>query len=194
MTKCRKNNFLILQKIKIMKVGLIRHFPVKKRFLKGLVTQDEVLQWFNDYNEAMVTTMSVDVGLNWQKCYSSTLKRTITTAEAIYQGEILSTAFLNEPFPDRLFKRNFKLPFIVWGLLLRFALLYNHRSQSQCKSFITSRIKEFLPQITAQGNTDLLIVGHVFTMEILSKVLLENGFKGKKIRSPKNGVLHVFEK
>ena len=114
-----------------MKIGLIRHFPVSQVFLKGLVSQSQVLQWFAEYNAAAVHQLPVKVGGDWQRCFSSQLAGARQTAAAIYPGEVICSELLNEPFPDPVFKRDVKLPFLAWALLLRAALVYNHGTQSQ---------------------------------------------------------------
>ncbi|GAB3163155.1 histidine phosphatase family protein [Telluribacter humicola] len=175
-----------------MKIGLIRHFPVQHKYLTGWVSQSQVLQWFQGYNEADLQTWPVDTGTSWDQCYSSQLPRARKTAEAIYQGEIITTPLLNEPSPDPLFKHDIRLPFLAWGMLIRLALLYNHPTQSHRKEVQEKRIRTWLSELLSQPNTDILIVSHAFTMEVLSRLLVREGFTGKVLNRPPNGVLYTY--
>lgn len=176
-----------------MRIGLIRHFPVKKEFLKGRVKQSEVLQWFHEYNEAPVEQMEAATLGQWKKCYSSQLSRAVATAETIFEGKVEAIEWLNEPFPSPIFKRDIKLPFLLWALLFRLAIISNHSSQVDNKRAIQSQIERVLNQLLREED-DILIVGHAFTMEILSALLLQKGFRGKRLSRPKHGILYVFEK
>lgn len=177
-----------------MKIGLIRHFPVNQPFLKGWVTQQEVLHWFDAYNKAAIRNMQVALEDDWQACYCSALSRAKETAAIIYKKEIVSSELLNEPFTDPFTARNIKLPFLVWGMIFRFAILYNHSSQSHRKDVIEKRLKDFLEEIMSKHESNVLIVSHAFSMEILSRLLIKQGFRGKKLTMPKNGALYVYEK
>lgn len=177
-----------------MKIGLLRHFPVDHMFLTGLVKQSQVLQWFEKYNEAAVRPMDVALDNTWQVCYASQLPRAKQTAAAIFQGDIICTELLNEPFPDPVFRRDVKLPFLLWALLIRLAILSNHASQSQRKEVIEGRVRKLLPELLSHEEANVLIVSHAFVIEILSGLLLEEGFSGRKISRPKHGLLYTFER
>jgi len=176
-----------------MKIGLIRHFPVELPFLRGLVSQEEVLQWFQSYNEAEIIPLQVILDGSWESCYSSELKRAKLTASIIYRGEINYSTLLNEPTPEPILKTNIRLPFVLWALIYRIALLKNHKSQSQSKNVIAANLEAKLLEIL-QNQKDTLIVGHVFTIEIISSLLQKYGFVGKINSRPKHGVLYVFKK
>jgi len=177
-----------------MKIGLVRHFPVDQLFLKGFVKQSQVLQWFEGYNKAAVRPMEVALDSTWQVCYSSQLPRAKETASAIFEGDIICTELLNEPFPDPVFRRDIKLPFLLWALLIRLAILSNHATQSQRKEVIESRVRKLLPELLRHGDANVLIVSHAFVIEILSDLLLKEGFTGRRIRRPKHGLLYTFER
>lgn len=177
-----------------MRIGLVRHFPVEHLYLKGFVKQSQVLQWFEGYSEAAVQPMDVTLDNTWQVCYSSQLPRAKNTAAAIFKGDIICTELLNEPFPDPVFKRDIKLPFLLWALLIRLVILSNHTSQSQRKEVIEGRVRKLLPELLSHGDADVLIVSHAFVIEILSDLLLKEGFGGRRIRRPKHGILHTFER
>ncbi|HYH14555.1 MAG TPA: histidine phosphatase family protein, partial [Flavisolibacter sp.] len=116
------------------------------------------------------------------------------TATALYEGPIEYTELLNEPVPFPLFKRDIKLPFLLWATVMRGAILLNHRSQHHRKAVIERRMVRFLEGIINKEEKDVLIVSHAFVMEVLSRQLLAYGFKGKKLSRPQNGVLYVYEK
>lgn len=176
-----------------MRIGLVRHFPVRQEFMKGFVTQSEVFEWFERYNRAEIEIIQSNIDGCWAKCYTSEMPRAIKTAEHIYGGEIIKSGLLNEPMPNAPFKKNIKMPFLLWALVIRVCIMRNHKSQQQCKSVLQERIREFVLSLTHE-NEDLLVVSHAFTMEIMSEMLLQNGYTGKKLRQPKHGELFVFER
>ncbi len=176
-----------------MKIGLVRHFPVKKEFLKGRVKQSEVIQWFHEYDAAPVQSIEFLNKKEWKKCYCSQLPRATETARAIYTGEINTLEALNEPFPSPIFKADVKLPFLLWALIVRLAILHNHSSQVHRKEILQVRLQAFLNQIINE-NDDALVVSHALTMEIMSARLLKEGFEGERISRPEHGRLYVFEK
>ena len=96
-----------------MKVGLVRHFRVRKPFPSGtLGTQAELMRWFDEFDVADVEYGKVEMaGIQWDSCYSSDLPRAVKTAETIYQGEIIQMEALREVRPYPLFaSRDFRLP------------------------------------------------------------------------------------
>ena len=93
---------------------MIRHFEVDQPFLKGMVSQSEVLQWFKAYDTAPLIHSELEMEEDWDICYSSTLPRARETALKIVDKEIVFTDLLREPFPDPVFKRELKLPFLLW--------------------------------------------------------------------------------
>lgn len=176
-----------------MKIGLIRHFPVNQPFMKGWVRQSEVLQWFNAYNTAPVQESKIKIPSIWHRCYSSQLPRAVATAATIFSGPVVQTELLNEPGPYSVFKKDVKLPFLAWAMIMRWAIIRGHPSQPHSKAVMERRIQQFLqPVYSEEGNT--LIVSHALVMEILSLHLIQHGFKGQRLSNPKNGVLHMYEK
>ncbi len=175
-----------------MKIGLIRHFPVKHPFLKGWVRQSEMLNWFNAYNSAPVKESAIEISPDWQRCYSSQLPRAVTTATLIFSGHVEQSEFLNEPGPFKIFKKDVRLPFLAWAILIRWAI---HRSWSKThgRAGIEIRIRQFMQQVKNEDE-NILIVSHALVMEILSNYLIQQGFRGRKLTNPKNGVLHIFDK
>ena len=177
-----------------MKIGLIRHFEVDQPFLKGMVSQSEVLQWFYAYDRAPVIPSDIRIQEDWDICYSSTMARARETALKLVEKEILYSDLLREPFPDPVFKRELRLPFLLWGIILRSAILGNHSSQQEGRNYITKRLQEFLESLQEHQGQNILIVSHSFTIRLLSELLLREGFKGRRLRNPRNGVLYTFKK
>lgn len=177
-----------------MKIGLIRHFEVDQPFLNGIVSQSEVMQWFQEYDRAPVKVPELRMKEDWDICYSSTMKRARETAEKIVDKEIVFTDLLREPYPDPVFKRELRLPFLLWALLIRSAILGNHSSQQEGRTYIIRRLERFLESLQEHKGQNVLIVSHSFTIRLLSELLLREGFKGSRLRNPKNGVLYTFKK
>lgn len=133
-------------------------------------------------------------GIEWTKCYTSDVHRAVKTAEQIFSGEIIKMRELREISMYPLFKKNMKLPFLLWAFLVRTAWLINHQSQQETKFDVEQRIHSVLDQIIQNQNDNILIVSHGAFMMMMSKELLRRGFKGKKITRPENGKLYIFEK
>lgn len=177
-----------------MKIGLIRHFEVDQPFLKGIVSQSEVMQWFQEYDLAPVKVSEFRMKEEWDLCYSSTMKRARETALKIVHREIVFTDLLREPFPHPVFKRDLRLPFLLWGLIIRSAILGNHSSQQEGRNYIIKRLQEFLDSIQENKGQRILIVSHSFTIRLFSELLLQEGYKGSRLRNPKHGVLYTYKK
>lgn len=177
-----------------MKIGLIRHFEVNQSFLKGMVSQSEVLNWFHLYNNATINTLPIKLEDNWDVCYSSQLLRARQTAEHLFSKDIVFSEFLNEPFPNPIFKKDYRMPFKLWALMIRLAIICNHSSQTHKKEVLEVRIKKFLAEITSKEDQNILVISHAFIMEILSRQLLKAGFRGKKLNMPHYGILYLYSK
>jgi len=181
-----------------MKIGLIRHFKVnynKKLFM----TSKQFKEWEENYNISEVIKKDVElIGIRWDKCYSSTLIRAITTAQSVYKGEIIQNDLIRETIIDPIFKSNLRLPYWFWAVSGRLAWYFNHKSQEENKIITRDKAKHFvdilLDESQRDGKENILIVTHGFFMYSLQKELKKRGFIGKLITSPKNGVLYLYEK
>ncbi|ASS74256.1 phosphoglycerate mutase [Tumebacillus algifaecis] len=178
-----------------MKIGLVRHFRVKKEYPTQLVTPSEVTKWLDEYEFTDIDPAPADLGgIDWGHCYASDLPRAAQTAEIIYDGPITKLAGLREVRPNPVTTRNIKLPFMMWGLLVRVAWLLNHKSQPELRTEIEARLAGVLDHIIEQGDEDVLIVSHAACMMFMQKELRKRGFSGPKLGTPQNGKLYVFER
>lgn len=177
-----------------MKIGLIRHFKVKRGFPgKMMLKQSELFQWLDEYEKSDIEAGEPDLGgVDWKRCYASDIPRAAKTAEIIYKGNIVQTPKLREIVPRPFFTQDLRLPFLVWPLLVKLAWMTNHDSQ-ETRSGIEQRVANIIGEILAQGKEDALIVSHGAIMMFLRKELLARGFKGPKFGTPDNGKLYLFE-
>lgn len=181
-----------------MRIGLIRHFKVdyKKKYF---MTSKEFKKWEETYNESNVIKNDIELmGINWDKCYSSTLIRALITAKHVYKDPIIQNDLIRETIIDPIFNSNLKLPYWFWAISGRIAWYFNHNSQQESKVITRDKAKKFidllLNEAKSGGNDNILVVTHGFFMYSLQKELKKRGFIGKLIYSPKNGTLYLYKK
>ena len=181
-----------------MRIGLIRHFKVDyhKNFF---MTSKQFKEWERNYNKSDVVIKDVNLmGIEWDKCYSSTLIRAEITAKSVYNGEIVQSELIRETIIDPIFKSKCKLPYWFWAVSGRLAWYFNHKSQEENKIITKDKAKRFIDELEEnakrEGSENILIVTHGFFMFSLQKELKKRGFKGKLITSPKNGILYLYKK
>ncbi|WP_335872878.1 histidine phosphatase family protein [Bacillus sp. 2205SS5-2] len=177
-----------------MKIGLVRHFKVKRGYPEKSVSTDELMKWVEDYDASEVVENEVDLcGVEWQQCYASDLTRAVKTAEKTYSGSVIYLEELREISIAPLFHSKFKFPYFLHMGLIRGAWWLNHRSQPESKQEILERVKTVVDQVV-KTNQDTLIVGHGGIMIFMRKELIRRGFRGPSYRSPLNGWVYVFER
>jgi Fructose-2,6-bisphosphatase len=181
-----------------MNVGLIRHFKVDYR-KSFFMTSKEFKNWEENYNISGVIRKDVELmGINWDKCYSSTLIRAITTAQHVYKDDIIQNDLIRETIIDPIFKSNLKLPYWFWAISGRIAWYFNHKSQQENKIITKEKAEKFvdllLNEARKEGTENILIVTHGFFMYSLQKELKKRSFTVKLIYSPKNGILYLYKK
>ena len=179
-----------------MKIGLIRHFKVNYH-KKSFMTSKEFKEWEDSYNKSDVIKKDVELmGIKWDKCYSSTLIRALTTARHIYKEKITENDLIRETIIDPIFKSRIRLPYWFWAVSGRLAWYFNHKSQQESRNITRNKAKHFvdllLEETLSEGSENILIVTHGFFMFSLQKELYKRGFKGKLIYSPKNGILYLY--
>jgi hypothetical protein len=62
------------------------------------------------------------------------------------------------------------------------------------KKIFVSKLEVVKKQLTANNESDVLIVSHWFVMRVMRQELIKNGFVGDDIKSDEYGVLCVYEK
>jgi broad specificity phosphatase PhoE len=176
-----------------MKVGLIRHFKVDHPFpQKKLLSKSEVIKWFEEYDAAEnIKYKDVDLcGIDWKQCYSSTMVRSVNTAKHFYKGEIVKIAALHEFAILHRLSDRIRLPFLLWGLIIRIKSFAINKDTDEFKN----KIIAFVETLLANNERDILIVSHWFVMRVIRKELLKRGFVGDHFKSNEYGTLYVYER
>ncbi|SFA89544.1 MULTISPECIES: histidine phosphatase family protein [unclassified Bacillus (in: firmicutes)] len=177
-----------------MRVGLLRHFEVKRGYPSGLVTSEELMNWVKEYDESEVMEKEIDLcNIEWMKCYSSDLPRASTTARKAFNGEIVYINELRELSLSPILRFNIKLPLTIHLILIRLAWFFNHSSQPVSKKEVIQKINDILDRIIGDEKEDVLIVGHGGVMIFMRKELIKRGFVGPKFNRPENAKLYVYE-
>jgi hypothetical protein len=174
-----------------MKIGLVRHFKVQHPFpSKALLSKSDVIDWFVYYDATEnVQFKNVDLhDIEWTRCYSSPMARALQTARHIYQGKIVQAPELAELAILHRLPGRIKLPFLVWGLLVRIKSFSSNKDTQNFKQAIA----DFVDSVIAKNEGDVLIVSHWFVMREIRQVLIKRGFTGDDFRSNEYGVLYVF--
>ncbi len=179
----------------IMKIGIIRHFPVDiKQPEIGAMSSQSLKQWYSSFSNSDVKQLSVHTNeSDWDKCYASDLKRAKLTAKAIFYGEIIYTDKLREMTPKIDFKQDIKLPFLVWMFFSKLSFLATHHFLSESKSELKQRIRDFLDSILTE-NRNVLLVSHAVVLKNLRIELKKRGFVGPYFSIPKHGKLYLYKK
>jgi len=180
-----------------MKIGLVRHFKVKKGLPdKRIISAEELSQWFSEYDESEVEIAEMNLqGVKWDLCYASDLTRAVKTAEKIYSGEIVKTKDLREiayPVFGEIWRG--RLHFFLWAMLVRISWHFQHKAYKESRMDVQQRMSRFLDNLMERKETNILLVSHAAFMMEMRKELLHRGFKGPKLGTPENGKLYVFEK
>jgi len=182
-----------------MKIGLVRHYPVKKGMPeKKLVTPEELAAWFADYDQSDVKVGEPELGgIARTRCFTSDMPRAVKTAEVFYRGEIIPIKELREiPYPDFAAITTRKLPFLLWAMVVRLAWHFNHKAYAENKAAARRRIGAALDRILSRLGEDenVLLVTHAALMMEMRRELLRRGFTGPSFGTPQNGKLYVFER
>ncbi|SFG71955.1 hypothetical protein SAMN04487776_10388 [Priestia megaterium] len=70
-----------------MKVALVRHYKVNKGLPENhRLSTDELVAWFQEYDESDITYGETDLNnIEWKRCFSSDMPRAHKTAKHIYK-------------------------------------------------------------------------------------------------------------
>ncbi|MCX7747446.1 MAG: histidine phosphatase family protein [Clostridia bacterium] len=176
----------------VMKVGLVRHFKVKAGFpKKAFISPKDIAKWLDEYEASDIEVGEADLcGVEWNKCFASDLPRAVKTAQVFYDGKIIRLKELRELEPGAFPKRNIKLPFFLWAILLRMKMCVFRKDRVKLKK----RLDAVLDDILLQGKENVLIVSHAMIMMFLRRELLKRGYIGPGFKTAENGKLYVFER
>lgn len=179
-----------------MKIGLVRHFRVKRGYpSKQWLTKEELMTWADEYEVSDIEESPIDLGgIEWSQCFSSDISRAVKTAAKFHEGPIIQREELREVKMYPFFNRNIKLPFMGWAILGRAGWLLSHKSQLESKEAVQQRVQKVIDDILVKGGENVLIVSHGAVMVVMRKELIKRGFMGPKLNTPKNAKLYVFEK
>ncbi|NQD65583.1 histidine phosphatase family protein [Bacillus haikouensis] len=177
-----------------MKIGLVRHFKVKRGYPNSIVSSEELMKWVEEYEASDVEENEVELcGIEWKACYSSNMKRAQVTAQKVFEGEIIFLEELREIPLAPLFPSKMRLPLFIHLFAIRVAWWFNHPSQSESKREVLKKINRIVDRVISEGE-DVLIVGHGGVMMFMRKELTRRGFSGPSFGRPDNGVVYIFEK
>lgn len=175
-----------------MRIGLVRHFKVNHPFPnKFLLSKVEVIKWFAEYdNTKNLEYKNVDLShINWQHCYSSPMVRALSTANYIYNGQISEITELKELDILHRLSDKLKLPFIIWAIIVRIKFISSNKDTNEFKNSIA----DFLDNVIARNENNVLIVSHWFVMRVIRKELIQRGLSGDNFKSNEYGTLYVYE-
>ncbi|MCA1056109.1 histidine phosphatase family protein [Rossellomorea aquimaris] len=176
-----------------MKIGLIRHFKVKRGYPNSIVSSAELMKWVDEYEASEVEENEVDLnGVEWKSCYSSSMRRAEVTARSVYNRDIIFLDELREIPLSPLFPSRMKLPLFIHLTAIRLAWWFNHPSQAVSKKEVFEKINKVIDRVMSEDQ-DVLIVGHGGVMMFMRKELIRRGFSGRSFRRPENGVVYVYE-
>lgn len=149
------------------------------------------MQWFEAYDQADTEPIPVDMRqIHWTVCCSSPQKRAVQTAREIYNGEISLHDELMELDASPFLRPGIRLPFLVWGIWIRWKTMSDHPATKIFKE----KIGHFVDTLSGYESDDVLIVSHGLVMTFLREELLKRGFSGESFRGPAYGRIYIFEK
>jgi broad specificity phosphatase PhoE len=177
-----------------MRIGLLRHFPVREPLPAGLRTAAELQAWRVRYDLAETIAGTADLGgIAWQECLSSDLPRAFHTARMVFAGSIEQTPLLREAQFAEFATGNLRLPVWMWKWVLRFCWVSGQRSQRAFRDEFQQRIRETADRLE-RCERDTLVVSHAGMMAYLGAELRRRGFHGPKLRAVKHATVYIFER
>jgi broad specificity phosphatase PhoE len=177
-----------------MKLGLVRHFKVITDY-KTFLTSQEFAQAMKIYDVSPVKKNGLIIDTSeWDICYSSSLSRAVTTAETIYDKEIIKTDLIVEVPISPFTKMNIKLPISIWHIAARIAWSKSHKSQPENINGTKERINKFYEILKKSGYENILIVAHGYFLHLFYQEMKKKGFIGDLDFSIKNGTLYELRK
>jgi broad specificity phosphatase PhoE len=164
-----------------MIVYVIRHGKVLHKWKKWC-SSAEFDEQCELYDQASVDESSVDAGsIDVQTIYTSTLDRTLQTAEKIFgDDDFERTSALNEVPLRSAFDTGIRMPLWFWNVLGRLQWFTGCKRQPEIRKQTINRAKQFVDSII--DNDDYAIVTHGFFMHTLIKMMKKEGFMADKNR------------
>lgn len=177
-----------------MRLGLIRHFPVRHGLPTGWRTSAELMAWRDHYNRSEVVVGPAHLGDEaWVACVSSDLHRARVTAAAVFSGRVEETPLLREaefaPFPTG----DLRLPVWAWHWVLRLSWMSGHPSQRACRDEFRRRVRVAADRLMAVEQ-DTLVVSHAGMMAFLSAELRRRGLTGPRLRIPRHATVYTYRR
>jgi broad specificity phosphatase PhoE len=177
-----------------MRIGLIRHFPVKLPLPSGWKTAAELQSWREQYDASPAILGRADVSaIEWARCISSDLERAVATANSLFRGPVEQTPLLREPDSAQFGTGNLSLPVWIWVWIFRLSWATGHKSQRACRDDFRRRVAAVADLLeTKEGDT--LVVSHAGMMMYSSAEFRRRGLLGPKLQMPKHATLFIYEK
>jgi broad specificity phosphatase PhoE len=190
--RCKKGK--LLSSVQVVRIGLMRHFPVMEPLPRGWRTARELHEWCERYDASDPVPRAIDLGTAvWQKCLSSNMRRAYATAQAAYTAEIIQTHLLREAEFAPFRTGRLRLPVRMWHWVLRGAWLTSHPSQRKMRDDFRRRVRTVADMLDAEQH-DTLVVSHAGMMLYLRKELVRRGFQGPEFGVAEHARLYVFER
>ena len=182
--------------MKFPRIGLIRHFEVKKSFPSGWLSWEDLIKWREEDELSEVHAGEIDLGgIHWRHCFSSDMPRAYLTAQSVFPGGGISQLpELREPHVGNFRTGKLRLPYFLWKQLLRIAWMSSHSSQRAAKEAFMAKIRHIVAEVVLKAQEDTLIVSHAGVMMFLRKELVKLGYAGPGFKIAQNGRLYVFER
>ncbi|KAB2922886.1 MAG: histidine phosphatase family protein [Bacteroidetes bacterium] len=177
-----------------MRIGLLRHFPVRQPLPPGRFTSAELQEWRERYDRAEVAVGPSDLGgVEWKHCIASDLERAKVTARALFTGPVEHTPLLREPETALFETGRLRLTFSLWQLLVQAAWLTGHRSQREHRDDFLRNMRTMAGRLEAVPD-DTLVVCHAGVMRYLSRELLRRGWNGERITMARHAAVYIFRR
>lgn len=180
-----------------MKVGLVRHFKVNTDYKEERVDWKKYSDLMREYDHLDVTPTDVDLrGIDWNKCYASSLPRAITTAETIYEGDIEKTPLIKEVEVHLVEEVEGEKYIEDWNIYTSLSWAKGKPTIAETIDESRYRSRKFLEELEKKSNQEdnVLVVCHGTIMTILEEELRNKGFAGEEIVYAENGELYLYEK
>lgn len=178
-----------------VRIGLVRHFEVRRGWPNGWLTAAEIEQWRREYEASEVIPREVALGETpWRRCFASDLPRAYRTAQSIFRGPVKPLPQLREAEVAPFHTGRLRLPVLGWRLLVRAAWLTAHRSQRAARDMFLVNVRHVAREVLHPQSEHTLVVSHAGVMLFLRRELRALGYAGPRFTVAEHGRLYVFER